>query len=132
MILYKSKFLEVNYLELQHLTHFLFSDYASYMDGEGVYHEMLNFLGFRIHKRSRRFYLDLRNIEHLIDKEFFPWFEKYILPKLASFNADKVAYLLKNTSISDIPERKITLFKNRDINVRFFDNPAGLMQWMKG
>ncbi len=130
MILYKSKFLEVNYLELQHITHFVFSEYAAYMDTEGIYHEMLNFLGQRIHKRSRLFYLDLQKTDHLIEPEFFGWFEQYILPKLASFNARKLAYLT-GLNPDQHPENHIyTLPSGKDLEVRFFRQPQKLMQWL--
>ncbi len=130
MILYKSKFLEVNYLELQHITHFVFSEYAVHMDTEGVYHEILNFLGRRIHKRSRLFYLDLHRIDHLLEPEFFDWFEQYILPKLASFNARKIAYLTGITNEKQLKNHTIALPSGKTVEAAFFEKPQALMQWL--
>jgi hypothetical protein len=92
MILYSSKFLKVNYLELQYLMHFYWSEYAGYMDEEGVYHEFLNFLSKRIYKRANQIYVNWRQVEHLISQETIDWFITYILPKIASHKAYRMAF----------------------------------------
>ena len=129
MIIYKSKFLEVNYLEVQHIKHFLFSPYASYMDREGLFHEMLNFLSHRIHKRSRLFYMDMRQVEHLTDEEFMSWFHTYILPKTASYQATKCAWLFNGTDLNW--DKKIALPNGQHIHHKTFTDPSGLMNWLQ-
>ncbi len=128
MILYQSKFLKVNYLELQYLMHFYWTDYAGYMDEEGVYHEFINFLNKRIYKRANQIYVDWIKVEHLISQETIDWFIQYILPKIASHKAYKLAFLLKNPKKIAVPE-KIKV-NNTYIQAQVFDNPKFLMEWL--
>ncbi len=128
MILYQSKFLKVNYLELQYLMHFYWTDYAGYMDEEGVYHEFINFLNKRIYKRTNQIYVDWIKVEHLISQETIDWFIQYILPKIASHKAYKLAFLLKNPKKITVPE-KIKV-NNTYIQAQVFDNPEILMEWL--
>ena len=129
MIIYKSKFLEVNYLEVQHIKHFLFSQYASYMDREGLFHEMLNFLSRRIHKRSRLFYMDMRRVEHLTDKEFMQWFHLYILPKMTSHQATKCGWLFNATDLKW--DQKLPLPNRQPIHHKTFTDASRLMNWFQ-
>ncbi len=129
MIIYKSKFLEVNYLEVQHLKHFLFSPFSAYMDKEGLYHEFLNFLSGRIHKRSRLFYMDMRHVEHLTDKRLLDWFNTHILPRMASFNARKTAWLFQNDKFH--LDTQFRLNENLIIHQKSFRDPQKLMDWLK-
>jgi len=128
MILYSSKFLKVNYLELQYLMHFYWADYAGYMDEEGIYHEFLNFLSKRIYKRANQIYVDWQKVEHLISQETIDWFVKYILPKIASHKAYRMAFLLSKERIVSLPE-KIQV-NNITIEAKIFTNPEVLMQWL--
>ena len=131
MIIYRSKFLEVNYLELQHLMHFMFTEYASHMDKQGLYHEVLNFTGYRLHKRSRKFLWDLRPVEHLVDETFFEWLFQYIFPKIASFNATAIGFIVNEPARYEKVPRVIRLFGKREIKVMFDDNPETLMKRLK-
>ena len=128
MILYSSKFMKVNYLELQYLMHFYWTDYAGYMDEEGVYHEFLNFLNKRIYKRANQIYVDWRKIEHLISQETVDWFLQYILPKIASHKAYRLAFLLKDTNKIKLPEN--IPVNNTGFEAKIFTNPEELMQWL--
>jgi len=128
MILYKSKFLEVNLLEIQYTMHFLWSEYARHMDAEGVYHETLNFSKHRVRRRADQIYMDWRNIEHLVSRETFDWYVQYILPHLFSSHSHKLALLFNTLPTWKVPE-KITV-NNRDIQVRAFTDPSALMQWL--
>jgi len=128
MILYTSKFSKVNYLELQYLMHFYWTEYAGYMDTEGVYHEFLNFLSKRIYKRANQIYVDWRQVEHLISQETIDWFLQYILPKIASHKAYRMAFLLKNPDIIKLPEN--IKVNNLSLSARIFSDPEILMQWL--
>ena len=128
MILYTSKFLKVNYLELQYLTHIYWTDFAAYMDEEGIYHEMLNYLNDRIYKRGNQIFIDWRNVENLISQETADWFIKYILPKIASHKAYRLAFLLTDLSIMAIPET--VLVNNTQFEAKVFTKSDELMQWL--
>ena len=128
MILYTSKFLKVNYLELQYLMHFHWTEYAGYMDAEGVYHEFLNFLSKRIYKRANQIYVDWRQVEHLISQETIDWFLQYILPKIASHKAYRMAFLLNNPDKIQLPEK--VKVNNLSLTARIFSDPELLMQWL--
>jgi len=128
LILYPSKFLKVNYLELQYLMHFYWTDYAGYMDSEGVYHELLNFLNKRIYKRGNQIYVDWRKVAHLISQEHIDWFIQYILPKIASHKARRMAFLFADTSKYTVPKQiKLT---QAEIEVDTFTDSESLMQWL--
>jgi len=128
MILYTSKFLKVNYLELQYLMHFYWSEYAGYMDTEGIYHEFLNFLSKRIYKRANQIYVDWRQVEHLISQETIDWFLQYIVPKIASHKAYRMAFLFKNTDKIKLPEN--VKVNNKVLSARVFSDSEALMQWL--
>ena len=128
MILYTSKFSKVNYLELQYLMHFYWTEYAGYMDAEGVYHEFLNFLSKRIYKRANQIYVDWRQVEHLISQETIDWFLQYILPKIASHKAYRMAFLLNNPDKIQLPEK--VKVNNLSLTARVFSDPELLMQWL--
>ncbi len=126
MILYRSKFLEAHYLELQHLMHLRYTEYAAYMDAEGVYHEMLNFFSGRIHKRARAVMLDLRSVDMLADAEFEKWFLQHILPKIASFNARLMVFVTGHKPDDSIPE-ELQLFSTGSIAIRHAQTPSQAM-----
>ncbi len=128
MILYTSKFLKVNYLELQYLMHFYWTEYAGYMDTEGIYHELLNFLSKRIYKRANQIYVDWRQVEHLISQETIDWFLQYILPKIASHKVYRMAFLLNNPDKIQLP--KNIKVNNLSLTARVFSDPEILMQWL--
>jgi len=128
MVLYTSKFLRVNYLELQYLMHFYWTDYAGYMDQEGIYHEFLNFLSKRIYKRANQIYVDWRKVEHLISQETIDWFLQYILPKIASHKARRMAFLLTDSDLVSLPEQ--IPVNNLTIEAKIFTDPDLLMQWL--
>ncbi len=128
MILYQSKFLRVNYLELQYLMHIYWTDYAAYMDDEGIYHEFLNFLSRRIYKRANQIYVDWKNVEHLISQETIDWFIKYILPKIASHKAYRMAFLVNNPDKYKL-DSKIKV-NNTEFEARIFTTPEELMEWI--
>ena len=131
MILYSSKFIKANYLELQYLMHLYWTDYAEYMDSEGIYYELLNFLEKRIYKRGNQIYMDWRKVEHLISQETFDWFLQYILPKIASQKAYRLAFLVNYLQKYRVPE--IVSVNNTQMQARIFKHPDELMQWiMKG
>ncbi len=128
MILYSSKFLKTNYLELQYLMHFYWSDYAAYMDQEGIYHELLNFLSKRIYKRARQVFVDWQKVEHLVSQQTFDWFLQYILPKIASHQSYRLGFLVSDTHNFDLPER--IPVNNTRFEARLFSDPETLMNWL--
>ncbi len=128
MILYTSKFSKVNYLELQYLMHFYWTEYAGFMDNEGVYHEFLNFLNKRIYKRANQIYVDWRQIEHLISQETIDWFLQYVLPKIASHKAYRMAFLFNNPDKIKLPEK--VKVNNLSLTARVFSESEILMQWL--
>lgn len=131
MILYSSKFLKVNYLELQYLMHFYWGEYAGYMDEEGIYHEFINFLNKRIYKRANQIYIDWRQAEHLISQETVDWFVQYILPKIVSHKPFRLAFLLDTPEKISLPEN-IQLSHGK-ITTSIFSDSEKLMHWlMKG
>ena len=128
MILYGSKFLKVNFLELQYLMHFYWTDFAGYMDEEGIYHEFLNFLSKRIYKRANQIYVDWRKVEHLISPETIDWFLQYILPKTASHKAYRLGFLVSDTEKFNLPDT--IQVNNTTMAARSFTDPEKLMHWL--
>ncbi len=128
MILYSSKFTKVNYLELQYLMHFYWSDYAGFMDEEGVYHEFVNFLNKRIYKRANQIFVDWRKLEGLISQDTADWFIKYILPKIASHKVYRMAFLLNDKSIMQLPPN--IKVNNAQVQAKIFTDAQDLMQWL--
>ena len=128
MIIYKSKFLEVNLLELQYTFHFFWSEYARHMDEEGVYYESLRFLNHRVRRRADQIYLDWRNIQHLISPETFQWYAQYIFPSLFSYRGRRLAILFNELPAWDMPN--IIQINNKDIQIQIFTKSANLMQWL--
>ena len=128
MTLYTSKFLRANYLELQYLMHFYWTGFAGFMDEEGLYHEWLNFLSKRIYKRANQIYIDWRKVEHLLSQETVDWFISYILPKIASHKAYRLAFLLTNPQQIKLP--KTISVNQTTIEGQVFKDPDQLMQWL--
>jgi len=128
MILYSSKFTKVNYLELQYLMHFYWTDYAGFMDEEGIYHEFVNFLNKRIYKRANQIFVDWRMMEGLISQDTADWFLKYILPKIASHKVYRMAFLLNDLNIMQLP--KDVIVNNTQVQARIFTDAQDLMDWL--
>ncbi|NPA43635.1 MAG: hypothetical protein GXO27_06390 [Chlorobi bacterium] len=128
MILYRSKFLEVNLLEVQYVMHFLWREYARHMDEKGVYYETLNFLKHRVRRRADSIYMDWRNIQHLVSRETFDWYEQYVLPQVFSHRPHKLAFLFNPPVPFELPGF-VTVHGKR-VPVRAFTSPSDLMAWL--
>ena len=128
MLIYKSKFLEVNYLELQYLIHINWMEFASFMDSEGVYKEYVNFLEKRIYKRGNQIYVDWRKIEKLISQETIDWFLKHILPKIVSHKPYRLAFLFNYEKLFQVQDK--VKIGERFLEIKSFSNPNILMKWL--
>jgi len=128
VIIYHSKFLEVNYLELQYLMHFRWSRFAAYMDREGIYYETARFAEKRVKRRADQIYLDWRHISHLIEPETLPWLEEYIFPKIFSHHPHKLGILLEKLPDFSLPGH--IRLNEKDIPVRVFTSPEKLTAWL--
>jgi len=130
MLIYNSGYLTANFLEIQYLLHLQWTEPASLLDLHGIYAETVNFFNRRIHRRARHFLFDLTQITKRIDLQYIEWFNSYILPKIASVKADKIAYLTNETEVKIFPEVKYVTVNGRKIEQRVFTDQAQATQWL--
>ncbi len=128
MILYHSKFLRVNYLELSYIMHFYWSEFAAYMDLDGFYQETVRFVQNRIERRADSVYLDWRHVEHFLENETFEWYSKHILPRLFSSGPHKLGILLNKSDAVKIPHEII--INGKTLPVGIFTDSEDLMKWL--
>ncbi len=127
MLLYHSKFLLVNYLEIQYLLHIKFLPATKEIDSIELKAEFMLFIDKMVKRRARHILIDTENIEHICSSDFILWFDKIILPMLKSIKADKIAWLFRNNLQEKISTDKIIYDK---IDQRIFIDSKNAMNWL--
>ncbi len=126
MLLYNSKILLVNYLEIQYLTHITFQEDLKIMTLNEIKAELFLMFHKMTKKKGRHLLFDARRVEHLVDTEFIEWFDNTILPLIISEKADKIVWLYR-------PEIKIPDLKENvkeKITQKFFNDSELAMKWL--
>ncbi len=130
MLLYKSKILVVNYLEVQYLIHADFKQEAKNLSLEELKAELEVFLEKRVRRRGRHLFFDMRNIEEKIDKDFLVWLHSRIVPEIFSLKGNNEALFFTSDYIDKIDVPKFFVVRNKLLEVRKFDNPKAAMDWL--
>lgn len=129
MLLYKSHYLTVNYLETKYLAFLQWTKPSDLLDETGYYSEILNFINKRIKRPARYILWDMLVIQDRIDKSFIDWIENYILPELLSIKAQKIAFVINNELAKDIIIEEKT-FRNKKVEVKIFTSVSDGMKWL--
>ena len=129
MRLYESKYLFVNYLEIQYLLHIKFKEEVLKIDTNTLKADFFVFFDEMVKRKARHFMIDTENIEHIFDTEFVSWFNRTIFPLIKSIKADKIAWLsLANSNFSIISS--FLTSKNEKIEQKLFTKPDLAMKWL--
>ncbi len=130
MLLYNSKYLTVNYLEVQFLFHVKWTDFAKELSEQQIKDEMLNFTNKMVKRKARHIFCDVVNIEHFVNQEFINWLDNNILKKIASIKIDKKAILISNILKNSFENYTFEVFENHKIEIQFFGDPKRAMKWL--
>ena len=122
MLLYKSKYFFVNFLEVQYLMHFKFTDACKNLNTNELKAEFLLFFDKMVKRRARHFLIDAENIEHLLDINIVNWLNINILPLIKSVKADKIAWIIQTQKNFD--------FKSQNIENKSFDKHDKAIKWL--
>ncbi len=126
MLLYNSNILFINYLEVQYLTHITFQEDLKILTEKELKAEFFNFFDKMVKRKGRHLFFDARRVEHLVDNEFIAWFNKLILPLIASEKADKIAWLFRpNKEILNLEKKA-----NDNIFQKSFVKSDEAMKWL--
>ncbi len=120
MLLFISKFITVNYLEVQYLMHFDLSKEVNEMSEADLKAHFLLFYDKMIKRKARLFLVNTEKCT--VDKNLVKWFNSIILPLLKSVKATKIAWVGLNNQIEDKADNTI-------IQKKFNDN-ATAMKWL--
>ncbi len=126
MLLYNSKILFVNYLEVQFLTHIEFQEDLKILTVDELKGEFFNFFNEMVNRKCRYLYFSVHQVEHLIDEDFIMWFNRVILPEIVSQKAKKIGWLYR-------PDKQLPQIDKQateTIEQQVFTNPAELMKWL--
>ncbi len=126
MLLYNSKILYVNYLEVQYLTHIQFQEDLRILTVSELKGEFFTFFDKMVNRKCKYLYVSAVQVEHLIDKEFIEWFNRIILPEIVSIKAEKVGWLFRADKALPQLEAQAT----ETISQKVFTNPQELMKWL--
>jgi len=130
MLLYNSKYLTVNYLEVQFLFHIKWSETAKELSEKQIKDELLNFINKMIKRKARHVFCDIVNIEHFVNKDFIDWTDNNILNKIVSIKIDKKAILLSNILKNSFDNYSYNISKNNKIEIQFFGDSKIAMKWL--
>ena len=130
MLLYKSKILEVNYLEVQYLIHLAFKPQAKNLDLGEIKKEFFLFLENRVKRRGRHFFIDFRNIEQVIDKNFINWFHSEVMPEIFSLKGNNEAIFLTQDKAKELSLPKFFIVREKLLEVKIFTDPKEAMNWL--
>ncbi len=128
MLLYRSKYLIVNYLEVQYLFHVKWTKMANKLDEKQIKDEVINFTNNMVNRKAKFIFCDITDIQNIADKQLFDWHDNNILNKIASKEICKKAILLSNNYFFEDYDFKV--FDNKIIEIRFFNNSKKAMNWL--
>ncbi len=120
MVLFISKYLTVNYLEVQYLMHFDLSKEINNLSETDLKAHFLQFFDKMIKRKARLFIVDAKKCS--VPENFVDWFDSVILPLIKSVKASKIAWVGINYAIKDKADETI-------IQKKFNDN-ATAMKWL--
>ena len=127
MLLYRSKYLFINYLEVQYLFHIKFLEPTKNLTATELKAEFMVFIDQMVKRKGRHFLIDTENIESFCDSNFISWFNRIILPQIKSVKTDKIAWLFKNGFTQDI---KIENKLDENISQKLFTSSKNAMNWL--
>jgi len=130
MLLYNSKYLTVNYLEVQFLFHIKWTDLAKELSEQEIKDELINFTSKMVKRKARHIFCDITNIEHFVNKDFLNYWDKNILEKIASIKIDKKAILLSNILKNSFENYTFDVSENNKIEIQFFGESQKAMKWL--
>lgn len=127
MLLYNSKTLLVNFLEVQYLTHITFHDNAKKIEINSLKSEFFMLFDKMVKRKARLILFDVIKIEHLTDKSFEKWINQTIFPLILSIEASKIAWLFSsdNKFISNFNN-----YASKKIQQKQFFDPKNAMIWL--
>lgn len=120
MVLFISKYITVNYLEVQYLMHFDLSQEVSKIQENELKAHLLLFYDKMIKRKARVFLVNVEKCN--VPKNFVDWFDSFILPLIKSVKATKIAWVGIDYTIKNSADEKI-------IQKKFNDN-ALAMKWL--
>lgn len=129
MLLYKSDYLNVNYLEIQYLLHFKFKESAQNISENTLKAEFLAFFDKMVKRKARHLLIDTENIEKIVNIDFISWFNSIIFPLIKSIKTDKIAWLIKTEQNFNLSET-FTTSDNQIIEQRLIDKSDFAMKWL--
>ena len=129
MRLYESKYLTVNFLEVQFLFHIKFKNETKNIDINVIKAEFFLFYDKMVKRKTRYLMFDCENIEHVFDNEFISWFDRTIFPLIKSIKAEKIAWFCQKQYNFEIPISFLTS-DNKKIEQKIFNKPDLAMKWL--
>lgn len=127
MLIYKSEILFINYLEVQYLLHIKFQEDLKILTTNELKAEFLNFFDGMVKRKGRHIFFDANRVAHIVNAEFIAWFNRTILPLIASVKADKIAWLF-GSDTNELPS--IENKASEKIEQKVFTNPKEVMHWL--
>ncbi|MEA3452111.1 MAG: hypothetical protein U9Q83_09450 [Bacteroidota bacterium] len=127
MLLYRSKYLFVNYLEVQFLTHIKFFPEVKEINSTEFKAHFMVFINEMVKRKGRHIMIDTENIESFCDSDFISWFNRIVLPQIKSVKTDKIAWLFKNGFAQEI---KIEEKLDKIISQKLFTDSKKAMNWL--
>ncbi len=120
MLLFISKYITVNYLEVQYLMHFDLSKHVDELSENDLKAHFLLFFDKMIKRKARLFLVNTEKCN--IHENFVDWFDSTILPLVKSVKATKIAWVGVNNQIKD----------KADLNIaqKNFNDNASAMKWL--
>lgn len=124
MLLFTNQYISVNFLELQQITTFHFSDDAKKLNICFLKAELILAVENMIKRYASHFFIDIANIEHIIQGDFFIWFENNIISNTTQSQQTKVAWIAsKQINFKSIPNSAKSIHK-------IFTNHQLATQWL--
>jgi len=124
MLLFTNNFLSINHLEVQKLTTFHFSNEAKKLNEQFLKADIILSSEKMIKRNASLFFIDINNIENIINSKFLIWFANNIIVKMSNQTTTKIAWIAKNKHKFQIP------FNSKTSTNRIFDNHKQATQWL--
>lgn len=126
MLLYNSEYFSVNYLEIQYLTAINFYVPAKALSHADLINKFIEMHDKMVKRKSRHFFINVKNIEHLMTNEFVKWFNDFHIPLIASTKADRIAWVNAQNLSLNIEIEKMESYLEQKI----FTETEQAMKWL--
>ena len=124
MLLFTNKYFSINFFEVQQITSFHFSNEAQNLNSIFLEAELIWASDNMIKRFANLFFVDVSNIQHIIENNFFVWFEKNII-SLNSLNSQtKIAWITPQKENFQISQNSTNFIH------KFFDNHNLATHWL--